>query len=310
MRIPISSNRTAPANWIAGLSPSRPETWCAYLRTVRGFWERQGWLGRSLPFLYAQDEPDLAGQRLVARQAKALHSCWPGAKAIMTGNPEPGGENAFLWDGKSGDDLDVWVVLNRRFYGKFTSGTRQASRERLLAASIERVRRRATVWSYTYSGVPGTPGLAATEPLSNPRMYLLWNALEGIQGMLYGQGTTSYPASGNPFDAVDRDGEVVLLYPAAKRPVPSARLEQVRDGIEDWVLLDTVRRRHGAAAVRAILGRAGLFSADRRGVKLACRVGCELRGPTKYSWPRWSADVRTASRIEAARRAALASATT
>ncbi len=274
MRIPVSSNRTGPANWIAGVDPSQPESWCSYLQAVRSFWERQGWLG-SLPFLYAQDEPDANGQRLVARQAKALHACWPGAKALMTGNPSPTGENAFLSDGKGGDDLDIWAVLSRRYYGEFTVGS-QTSRARVLAATIERIRRNATVWSYTYSGVAGTPGFAATEPLSAPRSFLLWNALEGLQGVLYGQGTTSYD-DGNPFTSVGRNGEYVLLYPGPGRPVPSARLEQIRDGIEDWALYDAIRRRSGSAAVRAILGGTGLFSADRRGVRLACHIGCELK---------------------------------
>ena len=69
---------------IKGFNPRPPgviqpgaatEAVLAYLRSVRGFWERQGWLGRTLPFLYAQDEPDLPGQRLVARQSKVLHAC-------------------------------------------------------------------------------------------------------------------------------------------------------------------------------------------------------------------------------------------
>ena len=305
MRIPISSNRTAPANWIAGLNPSEPEGWCDYLRTVRSFWEKQGWLGRSLPFLYGQDEPDVNGQRLAARQAKVLHACWPGSKALMTGNPSPDGENAFLSDGKGGDDLDIWVVLSRRFYGQFTVGDKRASRARLLAGAIERVRRNATVWSYTYSGVPGTPGFAATEPLSNPRTFMLWNALEGLQGLLYGQGTTSYESTGSPFSSIGRNGEYVLLYPGAKSPVPSARLEQIRDGLEDWAIFNAIRGREGADRVRAILGGAGLFSASRNGVKLACHLGCELRSPTKYSWPLWSHDGSTADRIETARLAAL-----
>lgn len=305
MRIPISSNRSSPANWIAGVSPSQPESWCDYLGTIRAFWERQGWLGRSLAFLYAQDEPDLAGQRLVARQAKALHACWPGAKAIMTGNPSPSGDNAFLSDGKSGDDLDIWVVLSRRYYGQFTVPAQKRSRARELATTIDRVRRTATVWSYTYSGVPGTPGFAATEPLSNPRMLLLWNALEGLQGLLYGQGTTSYDASGSPLGSLSRDGDYVLIYPGATRPIPSARLEQIRDGLEDKAIFDAVRARRGAASVRSILGGAGLFSVDRSGVKLACHLGCELKSATKYSWPLWSHDASTAARIENARREAL-----
>ncbi len=303
MRIPISNNRTQQSQWIAGLSPADPERWCDYLRAVRGFWEQNGWLAHSVPLLYAQDEPRLDGQRLVARQSKILHACWPGARSLMTGNPSPTGANAFLSDGKDGDDLDVWAVLSRRYYGEFTvpkHAKARRSRSRMLATSIERIRGRASVWSYTYGTVPGTPGLRADERLSSPRMLLLWNALESIDGLLYGQGTTSYDG-GNPLDRISRRGEFVLVYPGGHGPIPSARLEQIRDGIEDWALYDAVRRQHGQAHVRSILGGAGLFSADASGVKLACHMGCELKGPTKYSWPRWSRDASTADRIEAAR---------
>lgn len=307
MRIPISSNRTSRQNWIAGIDPAQPEHWCDYLRAVRSFWDQQGWLSRSVPVLYAQDEPTVAGQRLVARQSKVLHSCWPGARSIMTGNPLPGGQNGFLSDGRNGDDLDVWVVLSRRWYGQYTvPKARRAgrSRARELAASIQRVRKRAGVWSYTYGAVGGTPGLGADEPLSNPRLFLLWNALEGTDGVLYGQGMTSYD-SPDPLDRLGRRGGFVLLYPGKTGPIPSARLEQIRDGIEDWAIFDAVRGRSGARTVRAILGGAGLFSADRGGVKLACRLGCEIQSATKYSWPRWSHDASTASRIERARLLAL-----
>jgi hypothetical protein len=305
MRIPISSNRTSSGHWIAGLSPSEPERWCDYLRSVRGFWADNGWLTHSVPLLYAQDEPSLTGQRLVARQSKSLHQCWPGARSMMTGTPSPTGANRFLYDGRNGDDLDVWVVLSRRYYGQFTAPGRRSSgnRARELFSSIERIRRRASIWSYTYDGVGGTPGFRADEPLSDPRMLLLWNALEGIQGLLYGQGVTSYDG-GNPLDRISRHGEFVLAYPSPNGPVPSARLEQIRDGVEDWALLDAVRRAHGGARVRAILGASELFSADASGVRLACRLGCELKSGTKFSWPHWSHDASTAARIERARLAA------
>jgi hypothetical protein len=305
MRIPISSNRTSSGHWIAGLSPSEPERWCGYLRAVRGFWAENGWLTHSVPLLYAQDEPSLSGQRLVARQSKTLHQCWPEARSLMTGTPSPTGANRFLYDGRGGDDLDVWVVLSRRYYGQFTppAERRSGNRARELFSSIERIRKRAAIWSYTYDGVGGTPGLRADEPLSDPRMLLLWNALEGLQGLLYGQGVTSYDR-GNPLERVLRRGEFVLAYPGATGPIPSARLEQIRDGMEDWALFDAVRRAHGAARVRAILGQAGLFSTDARAVHLACRLGCELKSGTKYSWPHWSHDATTAARIERARLAA------
>lgn len=306
LRIPISSNRTAAHNYIGTISPFRPETWCDYLRRVHAFWsEHRALQPSAVAYLFGYDEPGPSGQRLVARQAKALHDCFPGGRQLMTGNPSSA--NAFLWDGKQGDDLDIWTVLSRRYYGTWTSPalTRLGkTRARDYHRVIERVRARGRmVWTYTYTGTPGTPGFAATEPLSNPRVLLLWAALEGIDGVVYTQGVTSYTKE-NPLQAIGT-GEKVLVYPGPSGPLPSARLEQIRDGIEDWALYEIVRKRHGAGAVREVLGRAGIFSASRTAVKLACNLGCELRGTTKYAWPRWSRDATTPGRIEAAKLAAL-----
>lgn len=306
LRIPISSNRTAAHNYIAGLSPFEPESWCGYLRQVRDFWSRnQSLTPDSVPYLFGFDEPGQAHQRLVARQAKVLHECFPGGRQLATGNPSSA--NSFLWDGKQGDDLDIWAVLSRRFYGTWTGPVDARSgknRSRDYLRAIERVRSKGKmVWSYTYTGTPGTPGLAATEPLSNPRVLMLWAALEGVQGLVYTQGLTSYTKD-NPLASIGT-GEKVLVYPGPSGPMPSARLEQIRDGIEDWAILDLVRRRHGAGEIRAILGSTGIFSADRARVRLACHLGCELRSPTKYAWPRWSRDESTSRRIEAAKLRAL-----
>jgi hypothetical protein len=164
-----------------------------------------------------------------------------------------------------------------------------------------------TIWTYTYAGVPVGPSFKANEPLSNPRMLFLWAALEGIGGVVYGQGSTTYGA-GNPLDAVGKNGVTVLLYPGPDGPIPSARLEQIRAGIEDWAIFDVVRRKHGAGKVRAILGKRGLFSASSAGVRLACSIGCTLRGRDPHAWPAWSHDSSTAGRIDAARLDALKSA--
>jgi Domain of unknown function (DUF4091) len=306
LRIPISSNRTAEHNYIAQLSPFRPETWCDYLRNVHAFWSQHEVLGSgSLAYVFGYDEPGPAGHRLVARQAKAVHACFPGGLALMTGNPTRA--NAFLWDGKGGDDLDVWTVLSRRYYGTWTGPVdRRAgkSRSRAYLATIDKVRARGgMVWSYTYTGTAGTPSFAATEPLSDPRMLFLWTALEGIHGVLYAQGMTGYRGA-NPLESVGT-GESVLVYPGPSGPMPSARLEQIRDGIEDWAILDLVRKRHGAAEVRAILGKAGLFSTSRARVRLACNLGCELKSSTKFAWPLWSRGASTPGRFETAKRAAL-----
>jgi hypothetical protein len=296
MRIPISNQRVSAASRIADLSPYEPESWCSYLHAVRGFWGENGWLAGHVPYLYALDEPSLAGMGLVARQAAAAHSCFQGSKVLVTGNPSA--SNRFLWDNRGNDDVDIWVVQSRRYYGQFDS-----PRNRL--RSIARARRAGKkIWSYTFHGPVGTPGYALTEPLSDPRMFLLWNALEGISGTLYGQGVTSYYGD-DVFQTLRSRGEFTLIYPGETRPIASARLEQIRDGIEDWDILDIVRRKRGLTAVRRILGDAGLFSTSASGVILGCATGCELDSSTRFSWPIWSHDAGTAATIESAHLRAL-----
>jgi hypothetical protein len=297
MRIPISNQRASVGNRIAGISPFEPDTWCSYLESVRGFWDEHGWLNGRVPYLYTLDEPGLQGMKLVAEQAGVAHRCFPGSRMLITGNPTPA--NRFLWDDHNGDDADIWAVLSRRYYGQ---SFRPREKFDLVAKAAAAGKQ---IWSSTYTGVPGTPGYTATEPLSNPRMFLLWNALEGIRGTLYAQGVTSY-YKGNPFDSVRSAGEDVLLYPGPTRPIASARLEQIRDGIEDWDVLDIVRHKRGLSAVRTVLAGASLFSATARGVMLGCVKGCELPAPTEYSWPQWSHDASTAGKIEAAKQKALA----
>jgi len=305
MWVPISNNRWSPHDYVGGLSPYEPERWCGYLGAVRSFWVDRGWLTTNVPYVFGMDEPGLSGEKVVARQAAVVHRCFPGAKVLMTGNPSPKGVTDFLLKGDS--RLDIWAVLGNRFYGEFTVPKQQkagTSRARVKYDAIQKARAAGSqIWSYNYAGT-GTPGFLATEPLSDPRMFMLWNALEGLQGVLYNEGLAVY-RGGNPFTAVDRDGAYVLLYPGPSGPIPSARLEQIRDGIEDWAIYNMIRVRKGLGAVRAILGGAGLFSADSSGVKLACTVGCQLKGSQPFSWPLWSQDATTPRRIEAAKLAAL-----
>jgi Glycoside hydrolase 123, catalytic domain len=296
LRIPISNQRASVRNRIAGISPFELGQWCDYLHVVRSFWETHGWLDGHLSYLYSLDEPGPAGMRVVARQSSTVHRCWPGSRTLVTGTPSVA--NSFLWDRKGADDVDIWAVLSRRYYGRYND-------PRANLGLIAKTRSAGKmIWSATYTGVDGSPGYSAAEPLSDPRVFLLWNALEGIQGTLYAQGLTSY-TKGNPLDAVAANGESVLVYPGADGPVASARLEQIRDGIEDWDVLDLVRRKRGLAGVRTILADAGLFSATPARVELACAVGCELHGSTRYSWPQWSHDAATAQKIDAAHLQAL-----
>jgi hypothetical protein len=304
MWIPVSNQRWSPSTYVGGRSPYKPETWCSYLRSVHGFWQQHGWLG-SYPYLWGMDEPGLPSFRIVDRQAKVTHTCFPGSHVIVTGRPSL--QNRFLWNGGK-DDVDAWVVLASRYYGQYTNPgqtQRHISHATANLALINAVRRRGKqVWTYTYAAAShSTPGFTATEPATDPRVFVDWAALEGITGLLYGQGTSSY-SKGNPLVSNDRaGGSFALLYPGRDGPIASARLEVLREGIEDWEILNVVRQRHGSASVRMLLS--GLFSTTSAGAKLGCTIGCPLRTRTPYSWPLWSHDASTPAKAARMRAAAL-----
>jgi hypothetical protein len=305
--VPLSNNRASAGRYIGGVDPFRPASWCGYLGAVKKFWDANGFLaGGAVPFAYTYDEPGDTHVSLIASQASALHRCFPGAQLLITANPDAA--NTRLWDGKGTDDVDIWTVVDWRYYGIFTDPGREKYGSRMHKDLVEIAKARSRgkkIFAYTYSGIPGFPSFSATEPLSNPRMFVLWAALEGLDGILYADGMTSYKTGVDPLSTVDDGGVGVLVYPGATSPVPSARVEQIRDGIEDAEVFAIVRRRFGPAKVWQILGAHGLFSADASGVKLACVVGCDLKGTPPQAWPRWSHDSTTAVRIEAARLDAL-----
>ena len=300
MWIPVSNNRWSASTYVGNVSPFKPQTWCGYLRSVRGFWQKHGWLGSSYPYVWGMDEPGLTRYRIVEKQAKEAHSCFSGSHVIVTGRPTA--QNRFLWNGGA-DDVDAWVVLASRYYGEYTvpvQSRRGVSRATQNLKFIDAVRsRHKQVWAYTYDAAShSTPGFTATEPVADPRMFVDWTALEGISGLLYGEGTTTY-SKGNPLVSNDKaSGSYVLVYPGRTGPIPSARLEVLREGIEDWEIMNVVRHKHGNAAVKRLFS--GLFS-----TKLGCTVGCPLETSTPYSWPTWSRDGSTAQKIAQMRAAAL-----
>jgi Domain of unknown function (DUF4091) len=305
MWIPLSNNRSTSGSYVGGISPYKPKTWCRYLRSVRGFWQKHSWLG-SYPYLYAMDEPGPARFKVVRGQAKVTHACFPGSHVLVTGRPSQ--KNRPLWNGGS-DDVDVWAVLESRYYGEYTTPG-QASRHDFRAEEnlryINAARNRGKqIWTYTYaSKAHTTPGFTLTEPVADPRMFVDWAALEGITGILRGQGMTSYSLQTNPLVSNDKsDGDYVLIYPGRDAPIPSARLEVLREGIEDWEILNVVRHKHGNAAVRRLLST--LFSTTAKRAKLGCFEGCELRTPTNYSWPTFSRDASTGQKLMQMRVAAL-----
>lgn len=309
MWIPVSNQRWPKSAYVGGgLSPYQPKTWCSYLRAVHGFWDSHGWLNGSYPYLYGLDEPGGAGFKTVEQQAKVTHACFPGSHVIVTGRPSP--SNKYLWNGGS-DDVDAWVVLASRYYGQYTNPAqtrKHISHATQNLAYINQARQRGKqIWTYTYAATShSTPGFSSTEPASDPRVFADWAAFEGISGMLY-QGTTSY-AKTNPLVSNDEQGgSLVLVYPGRDEPIPSVRLEELREGFQDWEILHVVSQRHGQHAVVHLLS--SLFSTTATGAQLGCTIGCAFQTTTPYSWPTWSHDATTPAKIAAMRLAALTAAT-
>jgi hypothetical protein len=327
MRLPIGTQHTPVSR--TGQSPRRPETWAAYLTAqVLPFWQAHGWLNRAL--IWGWDEPGpVYGRQYVVPQACAAHAA--GVPYLTTAAPERriparrveipwgqgtraftvaahGADNEFLWDDQGCDDVDIWAVLSRRFYGSFATPVERKSgidvqHEHAQALATARARG-AAIWSFTYEATThdlGSPGYAATEPATDGRVFALWNAVEGTDGTLYADGMTSYDGGVDPYRSLAHHGQHVLLYPALGRddePVSSLRLESIRDGIEDADLARMVVARRGRAALLALLQREGIFSLGKGGLLLACRSGCDLPGPTRYAWPRYRRDAGTAAALE------------
>jgi hypothetical protein len=295
LRVPLSNQRHV-GPLLGRVSPREPETWSPWLALVRPFWLTNGLAGRAVA--YTWDEPGPGQYALLAQQGRSLAAGFPEAKLLATMTPAPG--NHALRDGGP-DDVDVWAVLSRRFYGSF-------NRPRASYALVDALRRRTDkeVWSVTYRGVAGSPGYSATEPLTNVRLFFAWNALERTRGTLYAQGMVTYHGR-DPWQALPGHGESVLIYPGRPEPVSSLRLEAIRDGIQDANVLAAYSARFGRPALVRLLARNGLFRARGGRLLLGCTRGCDLRTGTKFSWPVWQRDERRASAgLERARRAALA----
>ena len=118
LRIPISNQRASAHNRIAGISPFAPDSWCDYLP-----------LG-----------PRLLGRHTAGSTATSptcTRSTSPGPRACASSHNSPrrrtaagpdrrcsspgirAWPNGFLWDRKGGDDVDIWAVLSRRYYGQY-----------------------------------------------------------------------------------------------------------------------------------------------------------------------------------------------
>ncbi|MDH7571684.1 MAG: DUF4091 domain-containing protein, partial [Armatimonadota bacterium] len=222
-------------------------------------WKRQG-----LPekvFLYGYDEPNPEHYPFLREAYQAIRGAAPGYPVMQTiGDPNPEALVGLV---------DIWCPLTAAAGSSFYQQRRQAGD---------------TLWTYVCcSPKPPYANFFVDEPAIDHRV-LFWQTRQiGATGLLYWclcwyEGLPN-AASGQPcfpdvpirfkdlstYQRYKVNGDGLLVYPGkGYEPLPSARLEVIRDGIEDYEYLALLSRlveraRSGAAGKRppeAVLRRA------------------------------------------------------
>jgi hypothetical protein len=247
-----------------------------YLRAMYAYLQRNGW--EKLAYVYVLDEPNTAeAYDTVRARAKFIHETQPGIKVLCTEQPTPQDP---AWGTLVGS-VDIWVPL-WPLLEKDDGDAR-------LAAGDE-------MWSYTALCQNAkkriTPFWQLDFPLLNYRLPAWMNWRSGMTGLLYW--TTTYWQPGidywnNPLSYKDSYNlEGVLFYPGEAAGydglVPSMRLMQIREGMQDYEYL----RLLAARGLRDDADRLALsvarswtdWNADPEALPIAKRQAAQLIGAT------------------------------
>jgi hypothetical protein len=206
-----------------------------YLRATATYYRAKGWLSRS--YVYTVDEPGTGDADRVQAFHRLVKEADPALQLLVTSEPR----NAFE------GNVDIWV---------------SNLSARVKRADISRVRKqRKQYWWYpSISTFDPYPTLYIDDLRASPRAmgWLAWRY--HVQGFFYWSATHWHEVK-NPwtqpgtFRSPDGDtgnGDGSLIYPGKPqgldRPMPSIRLLQLRDGIEDFDLL-TLAQRAGKGSV-------------------------------------------------------------
>jgi hypothetical protein len=197
-----------------------------YLRAAARWARAHGWASRA--YVFAFDEPDDADAGAVRELHELVHQADPSLRMLVT---RESSARAFR------GSVDIWGP--------------NISPSRFHPADVERERRagRATWWYPSITTFAPYPDLFIDERRPAPRAlgWLAWRY--HVRGILYWTATHWQevhdpwrdPATYHETDVVG-NGDGVLLYPGATvghrgHPMPSIRLLQMRDGIDDHYLL-------------------------------------------------------------------------
>jgi len=261
------------------LSPTHKKLTAAYLKEACALFKKRGWWEKA--YVEAWDEPGQNDRERFNELHALIHKAVPGLRTLCPiGHMKPEFSNA----------IDIWVPLSSKWEKnqKFIASERRKGK---------------AVWWYVCCG-PGYPycNFFTDRPGIEHRM-LIWQTWKfGAEGLLYwglNWWKTNIPNHANgcgvqrieewphvPWNAVTYvtytgglwiPGDGHLIYPGpCGRPMPSIRLELIREGLQDYeylkILSDRIKSAKGMS--RKLLAEAKALAAVRP---------CVTSSVTKYT---------------------------
>lgn len=177
----------------------------------------KGWLDRT--YVYLWDEPNSDDYPKLRERARVWEEAAPDLKRLVTEPPTRDLDGA----------VDIWVPLTSEY-------------DR--AAADERRRRGEEVWWYVCCAPTPPYANFFTDQRAIEHRILFWQTFHfAAEGLLYWN-TTNWRYGDpwrNPATWRSANGDGHLFYPGTDGPLPSIRLEIIRDGMEDYDYLVMLR---------------------------------------------------------------------
>lgn len=247
----VSQNPPSAASWVA--------SWSAIWSDMGA----RGW--QHVGYVYLADEPKVADFIAVGTKAQQVKRGAPNFKTLITSGLRRDSADGIHSLESYNDWIDVWCpVINLYESSAASHGNGVTNLDAVRAAGDE-------VWTYTSNmsiSDRGAPGYFIDYPNGTYARILNWIAwFYNIDGLLYFDTAASWAASStNPYTNVYRyngNGDGTLWYPGATGliggshgiPIPSNRLNYIRDGFEDYEYMSLLKTMGKKAAANAAVAQ-------------------------------------------------------
>jgi len=237
----------------------------AYQNTYAVVWAdmvARGW--DNAGFVYLADEPKNYTFDSVGKKAQAVKGANPNFKTLVTAGMRrdrvEGQQSLAYYD----EWIDIWVPVINHFGSDVDShGAAITTLDATRANGDE-------VWAYTSNMSISDPGAPAYFVDMTDGVYariLNWLAwLYDLDGLLYFDTVASWNSVDDPYNDVFRyngNGDGTLWYPGSTGfiggshgvPIPSVRLNYIRDGFEDWEYLKLLKDAGKTEVINSVLAQ-------------------------------------------------------